>query len=453
MLDWIGRVFGRKAPEVEQAPAAMVQTRRPEPAARAATRPEPELECALSRQDLFDALQRPIGYLFSLNEGRQSGLRAVSARVRQLFDNQLVSELQKLVPNWPANRFAILPLDEASLGLQRLPALAPLRPVLLVDVERQPQAETAERIAVLRAAGLRIALQARPGMPRFEDLAASVDSFIIDFSTREPAELSMLAEELSARFPSASRIALRVEDAEEFDMATSFGCQVIGGSFSQVRDDWSGNRIAPNHLRIAELLSRVGQGGETQEIASTLKQDVALSYRLLRYVNSAAMGLQSEIGSIEQALMMLGQRALLRWLSLLFFSSTGNKGEQSPLMETALVRGRMMERLGTKLFRDQGDDLFVTGVFSLLDLVLRVPMAEALEPLHLAAPIRAALLERKGPYATLLAAAVACEEGDLVRLRDACKELGTVPMVVCGAHIDALAWVHELEAQTPPKCG
>jgi EAL and modified HD-GYP domain-containing signal transduction protein len=460
MLSWIARLFGRRTPAeaaklddthiaLDAGERTPVHDTLHDEAGDGTPR---ELEGALFQRDLLDASRRAVGYLFSLHEGRNAGLRTRSARVRQLFDSELIDQLQKLTTNWPAQRFALLPLDDVSLAHPKLPQLARLRAIVLlgpVPLDEEPAPETIEQIRLLRQAGIRFALIARPNSARFEALAPLVDELVMVFANRDPAELRMQSRELAKRFPAMPRIGFEVQNIDEFDLAIALGCRAVSGDFSRERGDWRANRIAPNHLRIAELLARVGKEDDFHEIAKTLKQDVALSYRLLRYVNSAASGLQAEIGSIEQALLIMGQRPLGRWLSLLFFAGSKNGGEQDPLMEAALVRARMMETLGARLAFDQREDLFMTGVFSLLDLVLKVPMAEALAPLHLSAPIRAALLEGTGPYAPALAAAVACEEGDLASLRVACSQLGTAPIVACNTHIDALAWVHASTQNVP----
>ncbi|MCL2657588.1 MAG: HDOD domain-containing protein [Betaproteobacteria bacterium] len=407
-----------------------------------------EIEGALFQCDLLDSSHHAVGYFFSLNEGRHKALRARSARVRQLFDGLLIDQLEKLVPTWPKQRCVLFPLDEGSLGDSRLPRLAPLQAILRIDFEtadQAPQPATLETIPSLKRAGLRIALTPEPGSPCFEALAEFADAFVLDFSSIELDTISEMALELATRFPHTPRIAQNVSNIDECEFALKLGCTLASCGFARMRGNWEGNKIAPNHLHIASLLGRINGDCELREIADALKHDAALSYRLLRYINSAANGMPTQIGSIEQALVILGRRPLFRWLSLLFFA--GNReAEHDPLMETALVRGRMMETLGKRLAVAQREDLFVTGVFSLLDLVLKVPLAEALEPLHLSEPVRAAILEGRGPYAPALAAAVACEEGDLARLRAACKQLGTVPNLVCGVHMDALAWAHMLTA-------
>jgi EAL and modified HD-GYP domain-containing signal transduction protein len=466
MLSWITGLFGRKPPADSQAQDSNATTRvaapeglePPHPSARrmAAAPVEAEsssgavqeIEGALFQCDLLDSSQRAVGYFFSLNEGRHKALRARSARVRQLFDGLLIDQLEKLVPTWPKQRCALFPLEESSLGDPRLPRLAPLQAILLVGFEaadRAPKPETLEAIQSLKRAGLRIALMTEPGSLCFEALGEFADAFVLDFSSTELDAISETALELATRFPHALRIAQGVGNIDEFEFALKLGCSLASGGFTRMRGDWEGNKIAPNHMHIASLLGRVNGDCELREIADALKQDAALSYRLLRYINSAASGMPTKVGSIEQALVILGRRPLFRWLSLLFFA--GNReAEHDPLMEAALVRGRMMETLGKRLAMEQREDLFVTGVFSLLDLVLKVPLAEALEPLHLSEPVRAAILEGAGPYAPALAAAVACEEGDLAELRAACKQLSAAPNLVCGVHMDALAWAHALTA-------
>src|SRR5690606_30053898 len=111
------------------------------------------------------------------------------------------------------------------------------------------------------------------------------------------------------------------------------------------------------------LLNLVRRNGDIRDIETVLKQDLALSYKLLRYINSAGFGLMYEIQSFRHAVNILGYDALNKWLSLLLV--TDSRDPSAPaLMQTAITRGRFMEEAGAgHVDADERDNLFITGAF------------------------------------------------------------------------------------------
>lgn len=456
MLGWIARLLGQHSAPAPMAPPSAPplagEPPLPDPKPEADQPPEDKsdlasAEVALQRFDVLNRKQQPVGYAFSL---RNDALRDRSLRIQRFLDDMLLTQLLRLAPNWPASRAAFVVLDERSLALDDLPQLAKLNGVLIVgtqNADRAPAEDIASALRTLQRAGVRIALDAAVGTPWFEALAYLADYFVLRFGTRPPAELKRLAQHLADRHAFVSRLAFDVASLDDLDLAVKLGCEAVTGPFTRMPRDWRGNHIAPDHLRVAALLTRIGEHSDNREIAAALKQDVALSYRLLRYVNASASGLSQSVGSIEQGLLVMGRQQLYRWLSLLFFSTLNKTAANNSLMESALTRGRMMETLGSRLAVEAREDLFVLGLFSMLDLMMQVPMETALAPLNLTPPMRQALLEQNGPYADYLAVARACENGALDVLMKTCAQLGTRPIVANSHHLEALAWVHAIEQQ------
>jgi EAL and modified HD-GYP domain-containing signal transduction protein len=193
------------------------------------------------------------------------------------------------------------------------------------------------------------------------------------------------------------------------------------------------------------------QGSEIGELAAELRHSPELAYRLLRYINSAGSGLTTRIASIEQALLLLGREKLYRWLTLLMFSAGDDGTVARPLLEQALVRARFMELLAPAGYSSvQRDELFIVGVFSLLDMLLKLPLAVAIEPLALPAPMRDALVDLRGPLAPMLRLVIAVESGDGEALADALTALGLAADVVNARHLAAIAYAQEALASEAP---
>ncbi|MFV0371661.1 MAG: EAL and HDOD domain-containing protein [Azonexus sp.] len=234
---------------------------------------------------------------------------------------------------------------------------------------------------------------------------------------------------------------------EDFRFAHKIGASLFHGDFVTSREEWGKREPGPGTLHIATLIAKLRADGDTKEIASLLKQDAALSLRLLRYVNSAAYQPQEPVTSIEHALLMFGRERLYRWLILLACAPDANNGRTSAALEIALVRARMLELLAREKAPGQGEPLFLVGLLSLADIILQVPLAKAIAPLSLADEVRAALLEQQGPYYPFLDLAVACEQGfkHPERLQQAAERCAITPEEATDCHLEALNWAMEVQ--------
>jgi EAL and modified HD-GYP domain-containing signal transduction protein len=202
-----------------------------------------------------------------------------------------------------------------------------------------------------------------------------------------------------------------------------------------------------SRLRIMKLLNLSARHAEFPEIESHLKQDAALTVRLLRFINSPAVGLRYPVRSIGHALLMLGHDQLYRWLTLLLFvHESAGQGRNLALLRNALIRARFTENLGAaRMPPDLRDGLFIVGILSMLDALLGLPMSQAVEGLNLAEPIVEALLRGEGPYAGWLALAVACERRDPGAIGRLGASLGVDAQAVNLAHIEALIWAEGMD--------
>jgi EAL and modified HD-GYP domain-containing signal transduction protein len=201
----------------------------------------------------------------------------------------------------------------------------------------------------------------------------------------------------------------------------------------------------PAQTIILQLMQMVNANADIKHIEDALKRDAALSYKLLRYINSASFGAGREITSLRQAITLLGYKPLHRWLTLLL-ATASNSGFSPVLLETAVVRGRLAELLGLKaLGKIEAENIFVAGMFSLLDRLLGIPMDEVLSSIQLSDEVVAALLTRSGKYGPYLALAEACELNSAL-VSSLAASLQLSPAEVNKAHLSALAWTQAVSA-------
>lgn len=239
-------------------------------------------------------------------------------------------------------------------------------------------------------------------------------------------------------------IATGLADLPAFLQATTGGYDGAAGWFF-LHGRKPSDKLNPSHAQIVRVLNLVRRNAEVKDIEVALKQDVTLSYKLLRYINSAGFGLSCEIESFRHAVAILGYDKLNKWLSLLLV--TASKDPAAPaLMQTSVARGRFMEILGKDYFDKSAlDNLFITGAFSLLGVLLGTRIETILQEMHLPEPVVDALLHGHGAYAALLDLALACEEGSSADLAQKAATLGITIARLNHAQIEALAFADSLQ--------
>lgn len=169
---------------------------------------------------------------------------------------------------------------------------------------------------------------------------------------------------------------------------------------------------APNRMLLLELLAQVVGDADSHAIEATVKRDPQLSYHLVKLVNSVAFSPHARIASFSQAIALLGRRQLQRWLQLLLYSRAQKDNSANLLMPQAAWRAGLLESLCARSGgnREAQDRAFMVGMFSLLDTLFGMPLADIVGPLNLADEATQALVERRGPLGVLLRAAIAGEQ-------------------------------------------
>ncbi|MBC3868686.1 EAL and HDOD domain-containing protein [Undibacterium oligocarboniphilum] len=235
-------------------------------------------------------------------------------------------------------------------------------------------------------------------------------------------------------------VARDVATWQDFDACSALGLESFVGKLHLTPRPGSAQKsLNPSQTTILQLMEMVRKNADIQQLELVVKRDATLAYKLLRYINSAGFGLRTEIQSLKHAVQMLGYSPLYRWLTVLLASA--NTGGYSPvLLETAIVRGRFAELLGQmQMPKAEAENLFVAGMFSLLDRLLGLPMEEVLETIQLPDVVTEALLTRGGIYGPYLALSEACELNSML-VGSLAESLKIAAEDVNAAHLAALVW-------------
>jgi EAL and modified HD-GYP domain-containing signal transduction protein len=284
----------------------------------------------------------------------------------------------------------------------------------------------------LKAAGYRLALDDF----RYRDGSEAVlDLFdVVKLSMPELGRQQM--RELTARLRPYPGLVLadKLGTRPDHEVCIAAGCDLFQGYFF-CRPAVVGTRgIAANRLALLQVVAALNDPAiELSNIEQLVARDVALSFRLLRYVNSAFFGLRGDVRSIGQALALLGLENVRRWATLSTLASIDNKPTELTL--TALIRARFCELAGGPAGIGSAPELFTLGLFSVIDGMMDAPMHDVVASLPLADDIREALVQRHGRMGQLLDAVVALETGEDNQV------LATIPRA--GEHyMEALMWAN-----------
>jgi c-di-GMP phosphodiesterase len=206
-------------------------------------------------------------------------------------------------------------------------------------------------------------------------------------------------------------LAKRVATPPEQERCVEAGCDLFQGYFFCQPAVVATRSITANRLALLQVVAALQRPDvDLSDLEQLIARDVALSFRMLRYVNSAYFGLRGDVRSIGQALALLGVENARRWATLSVLASVDDKPTELTL--TALTRARFCELAGEQLHIASASELFTLGLFSVIDALMDVPMQDAVASLPLADDIRNALIHRHGAMGELLDAATARETGD-----------------------------------------
>ena len=301
----------------------------------------------------------------------------------------------------------------------------------------EPDAEVIDGIKRLSAQGYAIALDDFVYHEALQPLVQLADIVKVDVMALERDEIRRQVDKL--RQHPLKLLAEKVETRDELDFCLDLGFDYFQGYFFAQPQVIRGQRLPNNRLAILHLLSRL-QDPEIKpaELEDLIVQDVTFSYRILRYVNSAAFCLARRIESVHQAVVILGQQTIKTWTTLLAMSQVDNKPTE--LVITAMVRGKMAEALAKTLKAPHPEAFFTVGLFSALDALMDNTMQEILTQLPLAEHISAALLHHKGPHGEILQCVLAYERGQWEQVH--CPALSISRVRDC--YLSALQWADEI---------
>ena len=284
----------------------------------------------------------------------------------------------------------------------------------------------------LKHEGYKLALddfRYRPGSEALLDLFDIVKLNINELGRDRLSELVKRLEPYEGKL-----VAEKLSTQADHEFSVEAGCDLFQGYFFCRPAVACTRGISANRLALLQVAAALNDPAvELEQVEQLIAHDVALSFRLLRYVNSAFFGLRGDVRSIGQALALLGLENVKRWATLSVLAGIDDKPTE--LTVTALIRARFCELAGEPLGIASPAELFTLGLFSVLDAMMDAPMVDVIGSLPLAAEMRDALVSRKGKRGLLLQCVTGLETG----------EVSDLPSVVEGAgelYLESMMWAN-----------
>ncbi len=348
----------------------------------------------------------------------------------------------------PGQRFFINFTQEL-LEAELADVLPPDICVIEVLEEVPPTDSVIKGIMNLRRQGYLIALDDYVGQSDREKLMPVADIVKVEVMNKSKDDLQQMLRIL--RPHNVRLLAEKVEDFAMAKLCRELGFSLFQGFFFSRAEVVKGKKLSPSQITKARLLSfSVKREYDVEEMADIIKADVYLSYRLLKYVNSVYFGLTMEVRSVKHAIVILGIHKLRQWLWVTTLAEMDSAPMSQELVQISALRGKFLELLSIKSGKkgsvtwNMSSSLFLVGLFSLLDSMLKVPMQDVLADLPMEEDVLDALGDSSGPYGPWLLLVKSYERGDWDGAVSLTVSLGISIEVLAESYAEAARWTTAL---------
>lgn len=402
------------------------------------------MEHFIARQPIFDTKGRVYAYELLFRSGLHNYFDCDDqdhAAASVIANSNLLFNLSEMTGNTKAfiNCTRRVLLEDLMTTLPRQQAVVEI----LEDIE--PDEQLIASCRRLKEQGYILALDDFVYHKNYEPLLELADIIKVDFLLSDVDEQKRLAQMMIPR--GIRMLAEKVETHEVYEQAKAMGYQLFQGYFFAKPVIISRKDIPTNKIQFLRILKDVhAQDVDFKKLAQTIQSEVSLTYKLLKLINSAAFALRHKVTSILQALSLLGLREIRSWISLLSISSMADD-KPAELVVCSLIRARMCEQLAQPCkMSERQSDMFLMGLFSLLDAIMSRPIDEILEEITVEKDIVEALTGEGNELKKVLDLVIAMEKGqwDQVSALSTQLQLDEQPLPV--AYMDAVKWAQEIYA-------
>lgn len=399
------------------------------------------MDAFIGRQPIFDTHQQVFGYELLFRSGMNNVFTHTDP---DQATSKVISDSFFLlgIPTLTGGKRAFINIPRDFL-LNEYVYLIPKESMVVEILETvEPDPEIIAACDKLKQAGYLLAVDDFIYDDKYKPLLNLVDFVKIDFLATKGEGRKALIEQYASsgiRF-----LAEKVETPQEHREALDLGYSYFQGYFFCKPTIISGKDIPAyklHYLRILQVINRPEV--DFKKLGEIIKNEISLSFKLLRYINSAYFGLRNKINSIMQALALLGEKEIKKWVSLI---ALANMGQDQPeeLVIQALIRAKFCESLAPSIgLIQRADNLFLMGMFSLIDTILSRPLAEILKEIPIADEVKDALLGKQNRLRDVYEFVLVCEKGDWEKLPEQTARLGIQEARAYQLYLDALKWSYQ----------
>lgn len=396
------------------------------------------MEVFVARQPIFNREKKIHGYELLFREGMSnffSGIDGNTATSKVLSNSFLSIGIEELT----GNHLAFINFTRELL-LQNIPRLFS-RERLVIEVleDIEPDEEIVRACKELSLKGYQVALDDFFYRPDMKDLIAIADIIKFDFRSTKIDDIQKIIKKISR--DKLHLLAEKVETYQEFEIALKMGFEYFQGYFFSKPEILKGKDISSVQMNLLEIMSEINKPDfQFKKVEEIITRDVSISYKLMRYMNSAYLRRRDKISSIKEAIVLLGEKGIRNFLSLIAMTRLAeNKPDE--LMRSSIIRAKFCELSGVfcKCGMDSSE-LFTLGLFSSIDAILDDTMENLMKNLPLADELKKALVNREGIINDYLRLAMSYEKGDWDSVSELSQDIGINVNDLPKIFLDAINW-------------
>ncbi|MCL2580791.1 MAG: HDOD domain-containing protein [Oscillospiraceae bacterium] len=397
----------------------------------------------------FDKDMAVCGYFFQFQEG--NSLLHANQTERE-FDGVALSPLLATLNAVGIDAFTMgLPIFVPISGLSLLANLddqckvPPENVIFVIRSDVKAEEPYLSCISKLKSKGFRFAMQDIARVDQYGPVAGLCDYAFFNHKLMHKVEWQVMYALVRKDYNSLAVAMTDVDTQEHYEELRKQDPTLFEGRFYRTPITKGAHNVNPLKFNLIKLMNLVREDSfEFSEVSSIVQRDTALSVSLMRMINSPALGLRQKVNSISHAIALLGEKEVSKWVTTAVSKLLGSD-RPDELTRLSLVRARFAENLAVKFkMEDKSQSLFLMGLFSVLDVILELPMKNALAMLHVTDEIRDALLEGKGEFGQIYNFIQNYEAADFKSVSRSLIVNDLTPSDVYEAYIGALKWYRDV---------
>lgn len=398
----------------------------------------------VARQPVFDHQGRVWGYeLLFRDASMQPGLAGKSSSAAT--STVMIDGFELMRPFLrPKQRFLInFATDFLEAGI---PAMLPPDICTIEILESvEPTEKVLAGLTALKQKGYMLALDDYVGQEELRPFLPLVDIVKVDVLHKQPEAIGEIVKTLED-FP-GKMLAEKVEDSQTANFCRTSGFAFFQGFFYSKAEVVWGKKLNPSQMTKTKLLSlSASSDPDMKKISQAISADVYLTFKLLKFINSLYFGLPTQVRSVEHALSLMGSQRVKQWLCVTALAEMDSTPMSQEIVFLSAQRAKFLELLASnhpasKLHgKEYPAKLFITGLFSMLESMLRLPLTEIFSSIALDKDVMQVLCDKTGPLSSWYELMTSYEQGHWEEVKEHARKLGILDSALASAYIDAGSW-------------